>query len=113
MFTYHDQDIWEVSEDDLTREGKGSARSEAGFVKYDLYFDAYENNTNNEINLVIKYSTHLYKKTTIEKFAQHYLEILEQVIENIDIKLEDIAISRETVDIQPGFRAQDYLEFNF
>ena len=39
------------------------------------------------IQLVIEYSTALFKRATIAEFSKYYLEILEQVVENKDIPL--------------------------
>ena len=61
------------------------------FAKFDLHFLVLEGN--DTIKFVLHYCTTLFKRVTVEKIQQHYIEILEQVGENPQIKLEDIFIS--------------------
>jgi len=66
-------------------------------AKFDLYFDAIVRD--DTFDIVMKYSTARYKKSTIEKIMKHFIEILEQVTENHEIKLEEINISTDLVSI--------------
>jgi hypothetical protein len=45
------------------------------------------------LSMVLEYSTELFEEATARKMGKHYAEILEQVLENPDIKLEDIRVS--------------------
>jgi amino acid adenylation domain-containing protein len=68
-------------------------RNENKFAKFDLHFLAV--GANNYTTLTIRYSTELYKSSTIEMMKQDYLKILEQVLENPGIRLKDISIGQE------------------
>lgn len=63
------------------------------FAKFELYFDATE--SNETINILLRYSTQLFKPSTIQNIAKYYTEIVTQVVENLTIKLKDIALSHE------------------
>ncbi len=63
----------------------------AMFAKFDLHMVATE--TAGGIELVLRYSTELFKKSTAANMLNHYVEILEQVIKQKDTRLEDISIS--------------------
>jgi hypothetical protein len=47
--------------------------------------------------MVLNYSTALYERTTAEKLANHYVEILEQVMENNKTQLKDIKLSHDFI----------------
>ena len=49
------------------------------------------------IIMVLNYSTALYERTTAEKLANHYVEILEQVMENNKTQLKDIKLSHDFI----------------
>jgi acyl carrier protein len=65
------------------------------------------------IKMSMEYVTVLFKPSTIEKMIQHYREILEQVTENICIKLVDITISRDSADLVSTIPREDYMNFRF
>ena len=69
--------------------------------KFDLSFNAVENENSGTINMHLQYSTTLYKHSTAEKMTQRYLEILTHMAENLDTKLQDIAITHDflTADV--------------
>jgi acyl carrier protein len=48
-----------------------------------------------KIDLKLEYSTQLFKKSSMETFCKHFMEILQQVAENKEMKLEDITISSD------------------
>jgi hypothetical protein len=50
----------------------------------------------------VEYCTGLFKKETIERFIIYYKEIVSGVLENNDIKLEDITISHNLLRAKPG-----------
>jgi acyl transferase domain-containing protein/acyl carrier protein len=84
------------------------------YVKKVSKFDIclYATEVNNEITFDMEYSTALFKEFTIEKMALRYREILEQVVENKEIKLQDIKISSDLASVQT--KVQDYQGgFNF
>jgi len=51
----------------------------------------------NMIFMELQYSTQLYKEATARKMIDHYIEILDQLIEDRNIKLKDITISHELI----------------
>ncbi|UCH95995.1 MAG: hypothetical protein JSV88_03870, partial [Candidatus Aminicenantes bacterium] len=59
--------------------------------RFDLVFLAADRGDSLEIRLT--YSNELYNKSTAEKIGRHYVQVLHQVVENREIKLEDIKIS--------------------
>ena len=65
------------------------------------------------INMSFEYSTQIFKKTTIEKFARGYVEILEQVIKNRDIQLKEIKISHDFLIASPDKLQKQDIEFDF
>ncbi|HLP47043.1 MAG TPA: SDR family NAD(P)-dependent oxidoreductase [Candidatus Kapabacteria bacterium] len=68
-------------------------------AKFELALDVIE--SERAINMWLTYSVRVFKRATIEKIKIHYLEILEQVIENMDIKLENIVISHALSEAVP------------
>ena len=79
-----------------------------GIAKFDLIFAVLE--SKNSIITTLTYSTALFKKSTAEKMVTRYIEILEQVVEDREIKLKDLAIShdllvarKDTPEINFGF----------
>ena len=58
---------------------------------FDLHLQAIEKGT--FIQMILEYSTKIFRKSTIKKFTEHYVEILRQVTENENILLEDINLS--------------------
>lgn len=79
--------------------------AENSIAKVDLSLVASETGTGIGFNLT--YSTALYKEATIKKIVDNFVKISEQIIEDIDIRLEDIRISNnvlfaETTKITEG-----------
>ncbi len=65
------------------------------------------------IEMTLTYSTALFKRTTAERMTKRFIEILQQVLENRDIKLKNIAISHDLV-VTKSSSLQDYQEtFDF
>ncbi|MCP4214014.1 MAG: non-ribosomal peptide synthetase, partial [bacterium] len=48
------------------------------------------------IEMAFIYTEALFKRSTIEELGKHFIEVLEQALDNGDIKLQDIAISYES-----------------
>jgi amino acid adenylation domain-containing protein len=63
--------------------------------------------------LLFEYSTRFFKPDTIERFIGYFKEILSQVLENKEIKLQDIKISLDLITTKKDFLrdAQDFGEF--
>jgi acyl carrier protein len=79
--------------------------------KFDLRLGVSEGN--DVIMMSLTYSTVLFKRTTAEKMAERFVEILEQVLKNSNIKLSEITISHDLLMIESG-TLHDYREaFDF
>jgi len=71
----------------------------------------YANQSPNSVEMSMVYSTELFKPSTAQKMADHYLEILNQVLENKEIKLKDIRVSGMEV-LSEQEKKQLLLDFN-
>ncbi|UCH97927.1 MAG: non-ribosomal peptide synthetase, partial [Candidatus Aminicenantes bacterium] len=76
--------------------------------RFDMLMGVWEDSGGIEIRL--EYSTQLFKSTGIDGFLKHYMDILRQVTENLQIKMEDIeietglkTITSKKPEIQFGF----------
>jgi hypothetical protein len=65
------------------------------------------------LKITVIYADALFQRATVEEMNEHYIEILEQVTANREIKLEDITISFELASIIPGNHMDDEEDFNF
>ncbi len=78
-------------------------------TKFDFYFDAVE--FKDTIGIDMKYSTHLYKRATIEKFVDHLLQVLQQMVERKENFIKEINISLDAVDITSTEFLEDQGDF--
>jgi amino acid adenylation domain-containing protein len=67
----------------------------------------------NTISLRLRYFVNLFKKSTINTIARHFLEVLKQVLENINIKIKDIKISFQLSPSKRDILQKDDKDFNF
>ena len=65
------------------------------------------------IDMLLEYSSVLFKSSSAEQMTQRYIEILRQVVENKEIKLEDIEISLQLSDATSEKSFDDYTSFDF
>jgi len=65
---------------------------------FDLILTAEEDG--GVINMRLSYPVKLFKTETAEAMTKHYLEILEQVVENPDIPLKGISVSHRLLKVQ-------------
>jgi amino acid adenylation domain-containing protein len=80
------------------------------FAKFDLTLYAIEDLKT--IDLYFRYSTQLFKRATIEKLMHYYIEIIEQAVENREIKLRDIKVSHRRIKTKSEvrrFRSDDFV----
>ncbi|UCH95356.1 MAG: amino acid adenylation domain-containing protein [Candidatus Aminicenantes bacterium] len=82
-----------------------------GKAAFDLILAATE--TMDYIVMSMLYSTKLFRCSTIEKMSEHYLEILEQVITNRDIKLNEIELSYNLVAMETRALEDGQSDFAF
>jgi len=68
---------------------------------------------NRKVGMMVEYLTALFKPSTIRQVAKNYIEILEQLAKNKNIKLKDLTISHE---LSPGVSTlsrEEASDFNF
>ncbi|MGD2085539.1 MAG: amino acid adenylation domain-containing protein [Candidatus Aminicenantes bacterium] len=64
---------------------------ETNTSKFDMLL--WANRVKDEIHFMLEYSGELYKPSSAENFSKHFIEIIQQVIDNSDVMLKDIKIS--------------------
>ncbi len=79
--------------------------------KFDLSLFAFE--AGDEISFYLEYSTALFKRATIEKMAERFIEIIKQVVDNKNIILKDITMSHQLTAIQSDNIFEDGEDFGF
>jgi hypothetical protein len=72
--------------------------SENRVSRFDMLLEVFVLSDRLLVNL--EYSTQLFKKSSMEMFCNHYKEILQQVVENSEMKLEDITISSDLQEVK-------------
>ncbi len=87
MFVLHNYDHAELAIEGLTF---APYPFENGISKFDITFSAEE--WDGKIGFIVEYCTKLFKRETIERLSSHYLNILKQIIDNVDVKLADIEL---------------------
>ena len=75
-------------------------------IKYDLTFEAFD--LSDMMMMLLRYSTELFKKSTVEKILNRYMDILKQVIEDINIKLKDIVVSHDLYAAKSNITQNDF-----
>jgi amino acid adenylation domain-containing protein len=68
---------------------------------------------NHTIKLVMEYSTALFKRSTIVEMLKHYVEIVEQITGNRNIKLEEIKVSCNLLVPRSNILKEDHDDFGF
>ncbi|MCS4459771.1 non-ribosomal peptide synthetase, partial [Clostridium botulinum] len=61
--------------------------------KFDLTLNALE--SDRKLNFTIEYCSKLFKKETIERLSNHYIRVLESIVNNVEIKLSEIDLLSE------------------
>jgi len=74
-----------------------------------LYFEE----TANKIRLKLEYSTRLFKGETILTMLEHYIEIVEQIVDNREICIKDIRLSHDFSPAQTTVLQENKIEFAF
>jgi tyrocidine synthetase-3 len=81
-------------------------------VPFDLIMGAGE--SNGTIEMCLAYSTSLFKRSTIERMMEHFIDILRQAAESDDdIRLRDILISHNLIAVAADIYKEDLEEFEF
>jgi len=68
------------------------------FAKFDLHFTVVDRD--DIIDITLRYSTALYKKSTVCRITEHYIEIAGQLAADLEIKLKNISISHDFLSAQ-------------
>jgi len=84
---------------------------ENGTTKYDIYLDVIENK--DRFGLLMKYSSELFKRSSIKKITGYYIEILREVIKNNEVRLKDITLSYGLTDVKSNIYHEDIDGFGF
>jgi len=82
---------------------------EMEYVHNELLLNAQERF--NTLFMTLEYSTELFKKSTVQKIAAHYQEILNQILQDKYVKLGDINISHDYIAAKPGTIQDDQGDF--
>jgi amino acid adenylation domain-containing protein len=61
----------------------------------------------------MNYSSELFKPSTIKKMGERFVEILDQVVKNREIKLRDIIVSQELVKVASTLLQEEQDDFEF
>ena len=80
-------------------------------LQFDLSLTGKE--TEDKLLMLLFYRTALFKRSTAEGMIKNYCEILEQVVENKDVKIKDINVSHGLLEADAGFRQDEYTGFGF
>ena len=63
---------------------------DSNISKFDLSLEVVPMGT--EFGLNFEYCTKLFNKSTVQRFSEHFIHILEQIVDNYDLKISDIDI---------------------
>ncbi len=64
--------------------------------KFDIYL--YGQEVEGRLVFSLEYSTQLFRQKTIKMFIKNFREVVMQVVENKDVKLQNITISHDIYD---------------
>ncbi|PEF73903.1 non-ribosomal peptide synthetase, partial [Bacillus pseudomycoides] len=106
MFSLQNLDMQHISTKKL---GVSSYNYNHRISKFDLTLEAFE--YKGELFLEFEYATHLFERSTIERMAGHFIQILKQIIKKPDIKLSNIQmLGQEEKQLILGFndKVSDY-----
>ncbi|MBP2654775.1 MAG: non-ribosomal peptide synthetase [Firmicutes bacterium] len=73
-------------------------------AKFDLICQAFERN--NRLEFTLEYYSKLFKKETVERFGQHFVNVLTSIVDQPEVRLAEIALLAEAE------RRQILVEFN-
>lgn len=79
--------------------------------RFDLFLEGTP--SHGSIRMRLEYSTALFKHSTAQKITGYYMEILKQVLENKEIKLKEISISNNLLDVKAIVDQKEYMDFGF
>jgi fengycin family lipopeptide synthetase D len=109
------QNFWERTEF-IDEMGLSELKAQPyGFKKRASRFDLFLVGTEIQdiISMQLEYSTVLFEHSTAQKIADYYLEILKQVLADGDIKIKDISISSNILEVKSSASQKEYMNFGF
>jgi amino acid adenylation domain-containing protein len=80
------------------------------WAKFDIAL--YVNEIHQPISFIFRYWTQLFKPSTMEKLKIYFSEIIDQVVNNVDIKLKDITLSHGFAETKSSFYKENQQAFN-
>jgi non-ribosomal peptide synthetase component F len=86
-------------------------QGESKTSKFDLTLFVYE--LEDGLYFSMEYSTDLFRRETMEKIANHFIEIVNQVLADQQTGLEDIIVSYELTDARTDIFTGEESEFTF
>jgi hypothetical protein len=78
-------------------------------TQFDMEIGAYE--VMDGIYISLGYSTEIYERSTVEKLAKRYVEILEQVVRDTGIKLKNIQVTQKLLTLQSNVLSNEDGDF--
>ena len=109
----------------LAEQGRGGPSTEMPGLKVEPYEYGNENKkmqfdlslngieTGKSIVMTLQYVTALFRESTTREMVGHYLEILDQVVEDMNIKLRDINVSHDLLVGKSMLKEEDSLDYDF
>ncbi|MCP5052236.1 MAG: non-ribosomal peptide synthetase, partial [bacterium] len=107
-FTFHNVEIDPL---DIPGLEVSSVDYEKRVTQFDLSLNGTD--TGETVMMKFTYAAELFKESTVRALKDHYLEILEQVVENRAAPLKDIAVSLALVDGKSDLSMQEAMDFGF
>lgn len=104
MLTIDTADTAEPMSEWPTPGGKAENEIDLNVSKFDLSLDIIEEPSN--LQLVLEYSTSLFRKSTIERMANHFIQIVKQIATKPEAKIIELEV------ITPSEKQQILLDFN-
>lgn len=84
---------------------------EKSISKFDFTFDVFE--IDKKILINFEYSTQLFKKSTIEKMKDSYIHILNQVVNDKNIKIKDAIKTHDLITVETDILESESFDFGF
>jgi len=78
-------------------------------VYYELLLNASE--FNNRVYLTLEYATELFKESTARLLCDHFLEIVQQVLEDRTLKIDEINISHNLISARTDIPEEEEEDF--
>jgi acyl carrier protein len=118
MFAYNTIDMDPIVDTDIDIRGSDIKTGQVPISSYDTKHSQFDlsiisSETNDILSFMIEYCVKLFKEDTIKRFFGYFKEIMSYVVENENIKLEDIAISHDLLKAKISRSQEDIEGFQF